>query len=99
MNRQSSHLHEIAHRGFRYIGLPIRIGDETDRSIEGEIRGDRVEFLRIERKQSLESLHRVKYEKANQAEDQHGQTIGDPMLLIPLVNTASPIEAALDWHQ
>jgi len=40
--------------------LPIGVGDEADRRIEGEIWGDRVEMLRIKRQNRLQSLQGVK---------------------------------------
>ena len=34
------HLHEVAHRGFAAVVLPVGVGHETDGGVEGEIRRD-----------------------------------------------------------
>ena len=36
VNRQPRHLDEIAHRRFGHVGLPVGVGDEADRRVEGE---------------------------------------------------------------
>ena len=39
--RQPQHLHEIGQRAFAAVVLPVGVGDEADRGIEGQIFGDR----------------------------------------------------------
>ena len=51
LDRQAEHLHEIGHRGFAAVVLPVGVGDEADRGVEGEIRRDRGLLGRIERQQ------------------------------------------------
>jgi hypothetical protein len=41
VHRQPRHLHQIAHRRFGHVGLPVGIGDEADRGVEGQIGADR----------------------------------------------------------
>ena len=38
LHRQPGHLREVAHGGLAAIGLPVRVGDERDGGVEGEIR-------------------------------------------------------------
>ena len=51
LHRQSRHLHEVAQRRFARVSLPVRVGDEAGRCVEGQIGRDiaGVEVLRIER--------------------------------------------------
>ena len=63
VHRQPGHLHEVAHRGFRHVGLPVRVGDEADRGVEGEALLDAGLALRVERQIPLQPLQRVKHEK------------------------------------
>ena len=39
--RQAEHLHEVGHRAFAAVVLPVGVGDEADRGVEGQILGDR----------------------------------------------------------
>jgi hypothetical protein len=39
----------VAHGGLAAIGLPIRVGDERDGGVEGEIGRERPKALRVER--------------------------------------------------
>jgi hypothetical protein len=56
---------QIAHDRFGRVGLPIGIGDEADRRVEGEIGADRVEMLRVElnRLQALQGVKRKEAQK------------------------------------
>ena len=46
---QPRHLAEMAHRCFTAIGLPVGVGDEAHRCVEGEVRRNVGKALRIER--------------------------------------------------
>ena len=89
MHGEPGHLSEIAHGRFGRIGLPIGIGDEADRRIEGEIRRDRVKVLRVEGQNRLQTLQGVKRQEAHEAEGQHGKAIADPALLLIFVDAGS----------
>ena len=97
--RQAEHLHEIGQRAFAAVVLPVGVGDEADGRIEGQIRRDRRLLGRIERQQRLEAHQRVEDEKAADVEEQHGDRIGQPMLLALLVDAADPVERDLDRAQ
>ena len=99
MHGEPGHLGQIAHCRLRHVGLPIGVGDEADRRIEGEIGGDRVEMLRVERQNRLQALQGVKRQEAHKAKGQHGKAIADPALLLTLVYAAQRIEDALDRTQ
>ncbi len=99
VHRQPSHLHQIAHRGFRHVGLPVGVGDEADRGVEGEALLDPGLALRIERQIPLQPLQRVERHEADDAEQQHRHCIGQPVLLLVLVDAAAPIDRALDRPQ
>ena len=92
--------HEMAHGGLAAIGLPVGVGDEADRGVEGEVRRTRGEALRIERQHVLQphAAHRATRKPAC-VEDQHRQRIGEPALLLCGSTPASAIEAALDRRQ
>ena len=96
---EPGHLHEIAHRRLAAIGLPVRVGDEADRGVEGEALLDAGLPLRVERQIPLQPLQRVKRHEAGDAEEQQRDGIGQPVLLFLLVDTAAPIDHALDRPQ
>ncbi len=52
--------------------------------------------LRIERQHVLKPLQRIERHEAGEAEQQHRDRIGHPVLLLLLVDAAEPIDAALD---
>ena len=90
VHRQPRHLREIAHRRFGHIGLPVRVGDEAHRRVEGEALLDRGLTLRVEGQDPLQPLQRIKRDEARHAEEQHGDGIGDPMLVFRLIDAAEP---------
>ena len=97
--RQAEHLHEIGQRAFAAVVLPVGVGDEAHRRVEGEIRRHRRLLGRIERQHRLEAHQRVEDEKAADVEEQHGDRVGEPMLLALLVDAAEPVERGLDRPQ
>ncbi len=52
--------------------------------------------LRIEGKHCLEALQRVERNEAGNAEEQHGDDVGHPVLLVLLVDPRNRIDGALD---
>ena len=56
VHRQPGHLREIAHRRLGHVRLPVGVGDEADRGVEGEVRRDRALALRVERQHVLQPL-------------------------------------------
>jgi hypothetical protein len=76
MHGEPGHLSQIAHRRFG------RVSDEAHRRIKNEIGGDRVEMLRIEGKNRLQTLKGVKRDEARQTEGEHGEAGALPVLLL-----------------
>src|SRR6185437_2060418 len=94
------HLREITHRCFAGVGLPVGVGRERHRSVEGHMRGrDCGEFLRIEWQQPLHSLHQVKEQHGHHAEQQHGNRIFCPGHLVLFVHSRYAIQQSLNWPQ
>ena len=92
MHGQAGHLREMAHGRLAAIGLPVGVGQEADRGVEGEIGRDIVEMLRIERQKSLQPQDRIKRGEARRGEDQHGDRIGEPVLLALRRDAGEPVE-------
>jgi hypothetical protein len=53
VGRQSGHLREVAKRRLASVSLPVRVGDETDRDIEGEAGRHAGKTLRVDRQITL----------------------------------------------
>jgi hypothetical protein len=95
--RQSEHLHEVGHRALAAIVLPVGVGDEADRCVEGEIGSDSRHALRIERQEFLKAHERVEEQKARDMKEQHRDRVHDPMLLAALIDAGDAVEADLNW--
>ncbi len=103
MDRQPRHLHQMAHRRFAGIGLPVGVGDEADRRVEGEIGRDCGEAARVEGQKALQPLQGVEQHEAGGAESQHRKRILQPGLFLVPVDTCEEIEPAFQrgdqWRQ
>ena len=97
--RQADHLRQIGQRALAAVVLPVGVGDEGDRRVEGKVLGDGGLIRRIERQQRLQPHQAVDDEEAADMEQQHGHRIGQPMLLALLVDAADPVQPALDRPQ
>jgi hypothetical protein len=91
LDGESGHLHEIAHRALAAVVLPVGVGDEAGCGIEGEVGGDRRHALRVERQRALQPLQRIKQDQAREVEQQHGDGVGQPMLLDVGVNAGESV--------
>ena len=99
MHGEPGHLGQIAHGRLGHVGLPIGVGDEAHRRVEGKIGADRVEMLRVERQNCLQALQGVKRQEPHEAERQHGKAVAEPALLLMFVDAAHGIDDALDRTQ
>ena len=99
LERQAQHLHEVGHRAFAAVVLPVGVGDEAHRRVEGEIGRHRRLLRRIERQHALQAHQRVEDEEAADVEQQHGDRVGQPVLLARLVDAADSVEHGLDRAQ
>ena len=93
--REAEHLHEVGHRALAAVVLPVGVGDEADRRVEGEIGGNRRLLGRIERQHALQAHQRVEDQEAADVEEQHGDRVGEPMLLALLIDAADAVERRL----
>ena len=84
--REPEHLGEVRERALAAVVLPVRVRDEAGRGVEGEIRRDRALLGRVEGEDGLEPQHGVEDQEAPDMKDQHGDGVGEPMLLLVLVN-------------
>ena len=89
---ETHHLREIAQRALAAIVLPVGVGGKADGGIEGEVWCNGRHACRVERQQALEAHERVDTQEARGVEQQHGDRIGDPMLLARLVDPGYPVE-------
>ncbi len=55
LHSQPQHLRQVAHRRFAAVALPIRVGGEAGRRVEGQIRAVRGKTLRVERQNGLQA--------------------------------------------
>jgi hypothetical protein len=99
LHGQPRHLAEAAHGRLTAIGLPVRIGDEADGGVEGQMRRQPVEALRVQRQQTLQPQHRIEQHEAGRAEGEHGAGIAEPVLALVPVDAERRVEAGLDRFQ
>ena len=99
VKRQPDHLREIRHGGFPAVALPIGVGRETDRGIEGEMRAHRAESLRIQRQDMLQPQNRVSEQATHQAEEQHGEGVLFPIVLFAGIDSHQAIGQSLQRTQ
>ncbi len=60
---------------------------------------DRAESLRVERQPLLQSQDRVSEQTTHQAEEQHGERILRPIVLLPGIDPYRAVGATLQWPQ
>ncbi len=99
LNGQAQHLGQVAHRGLAAIALPVGIGDEAGGSVECQIRGNRADFLWVQREPSLQALEHDHHEHASETEKQYGCCVGLPIHLIVGVDTCQSIDEVFNRAQ
>ena len=97
--RQPGHLREIAHRCFRRVGLPIRVGGEGYGRVPGKIRRHVGKLLGIPRHPQLQSLEQIEQNQRNGAENQHGRAVLLPAHFLVFVHSTKAIDEALHRTQ
>jgi hypothetical protein len=80
LHRQAGHLAEVGHRRLAGIGLPVGVGDEGDRRVEGQEGRHRGEALRVQRQHVLQAQDHVEQREAARVEGQHGEQVALPAL-------------------
>ena len=99
VHREAEHLRQVAHRRLAAVVLPIGVGDEAHRRVEGEVGGNPAKALRIERQIGLEPLQGVERRKSDHAEGQHRHRVGKPVLLPRRINAGESVEDALNGRE
>ncbi len=99
VNGEAEHLGQMAHRRLAAVVLPVGVGDETDRRVEGEIRGYGVKALRVQRQMVLQPLQREQRDEAGDRKCDHGDRVDVPALLTLFVHACKSVEGDLDRPQ
>ncbi len=93
---EGEHLGEIAHGRLWHVGLPVGVGRKGRCGVEGEVRRDCCEMLRVQRQDMLQAFYCVCNEKRYKAEDQHGDGVFGPAHLVGLVDAGEPVDEAFE---
>jgi len=96
---QPSHLREIAHGGFARVVLPVGVGGEADPRVPGQCRVQGALAGRIERQELLQAQDGVEQQQAHAVEEQHGDAVDLPVVLLGGVNAADPVDQPLQRSQ
>ena len=99
MHGETEHLREMAHRRLAAVVLPVGVGDEGKRGVEGKIGRNAIKPLGVERQEVLQPLKRVERRKTDDAESQHGHGVDEPALLARGIDAGEPVESAFDWRK
>ena len=97
--RQAEHLHEVGHRAFAAVVLPVGVGDEADGGVEGQVRRHGRHAGRIVRQRACSAQQNVEDEESADVKEQHGDRIGEPVLLALGINATQQVETGFDRHQ
>jgi hypothetical protein len=76
--------------------LPVRVGAEADRGVEGRVGRYGPEALRVEREDALEALERVHEEDAPEVEQEHRNGVRLPALLGFGPDAREPVDSPLE---
>ena len=90
--REAEHLGEVGERALAAVVLPVGVGDEAGRRVEGEVGRDGALAGGVERQRALETQQGVQDEEAAEMEDEHRDQVGDPALLVVLVDAGHAVE-------
>ncbi len=96
---EPGHLGEVRHRRLAGVALPVGVGREGDRSVPRRVRRDGSEAVRVERQELLQALHRVEDHERGGVDDEHRHRPLDPALVLGGVDSADPVDPALDRPQ
>ena len=80
LHRQPGHLAEVAQRRLAAVVLPVCVGHERRRGVEGHVPGAGVEALRVEGLDVLGAQDQVQREPEQAREDDQGAGVGLPVL-------------------
>ena len=96
---QTRHLGQVAHRGLARVRLPVGIGVEADRRIEGKMLRRSGKLFGIERQDVLKALDEIGHHDADHAEHQQRCRVFLPVLRRGLLDSGQAQKKALDRAQ
>ena len=95
VRRQREHLGQIAHRGFRHVGLPVCIRCKRNSRIPGQRRRHARKVLRVQRQYRLRALDKISQQQARTAEDQHRGGVLCPAHLFVFTHASQLVQQPL----
>ena len=90
------HLREVGHRLLADVGLPVGVGRERGRGLEGLPFYDARKVLGIERERSLQPQREVSDKHGRDAEEQQTRRVIRPVLICFFVDSAEAIDRPLE---
>jgi len=78
------------------VALPVGVGGEARGGVEGEVRCQAGEALRIERQAILVAQDEIGEQQPDEAEGQQGKRVADPALLLLRMDAADAVGEPLD---
>ena len=97
--RQGHHLRKMAHGGFPAVGLPVRIRQEADRRIQGQMPRKAGEALRIQRQLILEKQHPEREQESRKGKPDDADGVLAPRLFFVGMDAGQRIDAPLHRPQ
>ena len=92
MHGKANHLGKVTDGGLPAIVLPVGVGDEAHRSIEGQGPGKSRQLLGVQGQELLAQQDEQQGDKQHQVEEQHGQGVALPAHLVVSVQSANPVQ-------
>jgi len=96
MEHQADDLREVAHRGLAAVVLPVRVGGKAHGGVECQRCRHAGEVLRVEGEVILKAENEVRERDAHERHREDGHEIGDPALLVLLVDADRLVGEPLD---
>ena len=99
LHREARHLGEVAHGELTPVVLPVCVGDEAPRGVEGRRGGDPDGIGGVERQPLLHALEQVEEQHRHRAEGQQRVRVDVPALLALGVDPRQAVDEALDGQE
>ena len=96
---QPNGLGEVRHRRLTAVVLPVGVGDERHRGVEGQSRRHVGEVIGVERQRALEAEEGEEAEDRHHREGEQRQGISGPALLALRIDPGEAIDGALDGQK
>ena len=99
LHGEADGLGEVAQGRLARIGLPVRVRDEADGRVEGEVPAHAGEFLRIEGQEALPDEDQEEEGDRGGAEGEEGEGVFFPAHFLAGIDAGHSIEEALDGRE